>query len=131
MNFLQRWIGAQFLLRDVRKTISAIEGIAPAQRAGIAQKLAQELETSAGLLRTAGLQGPDAKRICWQELLLDATAARQVSLALGAQSRSNPQWAKAALFESWLLAASGQFVTWGNAVRKQIDDFVREHAKQD
>lgn len=128
MNGLQRWLGGRFLIRDVRKTIGALQELAGPYRASIARKLAEEIDRMVGLLLASRERGLEAEQECWRELMLDAVAARHVSLSIGAQSRTNPQWAKAALSESWLTGASGRFGAQGTAAQKLIDDFVRTNA---
>ena len=59
-------------------------------------------------------------------MLEEAKIRRHVALQLGASSHADPYWAEAALEESWLMAASGNFGNKGVEVQRQIDAFLSE-----
>ena len=107
---------------DTEKVLRNVVGLPADTQRSIAQTVLDEIIAAlAEIEKTSGPSSPerdDAMKI----QLKRATANRHVALMGGATDYTDPDWAAAALVESWLLANTGKL---GRGTFEVIDGLVR------
>ena len=125
-GWLRERLAAWFVLRDVRKTIGALNRGAPEFEAWVAETLTERLHQNGKLLLEAQVGGSDEIDKVVKSLLARATTNRRRAVTAGASLWSDPAWAVAALEESWVMAFSGALGTKrGRRINQEIEGFQR------
>lgn len=109
LGWLKRRSAAAWIISDTRRTLDDVKSLPEAVQRKIAAGVCQEIVQSLREIeRTPGPSSPERDAVIRSQLSR-ATAARHHALGLGASNGADPDWAAAAIIESWLLANSGTF----------------------
>jgi len=119
LGWLKQQAASRAIQADTHRTIGAVSGLpAGVQRAVASDLYLNILECLADL--EAAKPGRDLDEAV-KNMVRRASIARQSALKAGASNHSDPDWAGAALLESWAFAMTGKL---GEKGRKAITDCI-------
>lgn len=104
---LKKKLSSRFLASDTQKTLSAVRDLPNEERQKIAQAVAKEISAATEEIENAAAPSAQMDEIIRRHLTR-AIELRHEALQCGATSDSDPFWAAAALYESWIMAVSGE-----------------------
>ncbi|MDE0035845.1 MAG: hypothetical protein OXU75_22290 [Deltaproteobacteria bacterium] len=110
---------------DASRTIRAVRQLPRDVQFQIAKSVFDEVMASVQEIE-ATAPGSDRDAIVRLQLV-DARARRYTALRQGAEDWSDPEWARTALIENWLMANSG---TLGEEAFKEIDGLLMQWLRQ-
>lgn len=106
-GWFRRKPAVPFLVRDTAKTLDAVSQLPVLAQRTIARCVVEDLVATLDALDAAtSLQEQDD---VLRDRLQVATARRHIALRSGARDHGDPEWAAAALAESWTAALTGNF----------------------
>ena len=110
-NPMLRWIrnklGTAFVLRDTEKTLRAVRRMPWAAQVDVARRISSVMaEVEVEMQRLPPWPNPEIEQLA-ARFVAQARQERQAAMTRGATDWSDPDWAKAALIESWALGLTG------------------------
>ena len=106
-GWLKKKVGASFIISDAEKTLNDVCKLSETAQRVIAMSVYKDIMQSVQQIEsTPGPSSPERDQVI-RDQLNRAKAARHSALSRGAKDGSDPDWAAAAIIESWLMANSG------------------------
>ncbi len=115
-----------FLASDTQKTLRAVRDLPSEEQQSVAQAVANEIFTAAEEIENTAAPGAQMDEVIRRHLTR-AKEFRHEALKRGATNASNPLWAMASLYESWMMAVSGVLDERQSAdIQQAIDRWLAE-----
>ncbi len=106
-GWVKKGLQTSLLISDTEKTLNEVRTLSEAMQSVIAANVYKEVVRS--IKEIEGTPGPSSQERdqVIRDQLNRAKAARHRALSRGAENWADPDWAAAAVIESWLMAKSG------------------------
>jgi hypothetical protein len=112
---LLSWFAGRYFVKAARRSVEAARSLPMQTRKAMVTHLAQQMRR----ITEAEPQGISAVTFAAQQVLQQATHDRQMAVAQGASSRTDPPaWCRAVLVETWAGARHGAI--WGRISERKL-----------
>jgi len=106
-GWLKKRSGASWIISEAERTLNEVRSLSEVAQRVIAMNVYKEIVRSLRQIEsTRGPSSPERDQVIRNQLNR-AKAARHQALSRGAMNWADPDWAAAAIIESWLMANSG------------------------
>jgi hypothetical protein len=112
---LLSWFAGRYYIRSARRAAEDVRSLPSDTRKAAVMHLAQQMRRTT----EAEPQGASAVAVTVQQVFQQATHERQMAVAQGASSRTDPAWCTATLVETWAGARHGAI--WGRISKSNYD----------
>ena len=128
IDWLKRQALLRFITKDTEKVLATVSTYSSTHRIEIAQDVRQFIDGAIADLRAINGPDPDGEAQAYvQGLVLDAKRLRHEAVLRDGTGTIGPEWAAAALIETWVVALSGRL---GQRASRNLGRLVTSHVAE-